>query len=75
MTERKKASKQVHYSALLFSSDTKPKPNSPTQQKPKTRRRRNFFKKNHATAKTSAARARDRDENLVATIAHSRQHA
>jgi hypothetical protein len=73
MTERKKASKCTS-SALLFSSGPKPKPNSPTQQKAKTRRRRKFFKKlrNH---KTSAARARDRNENLAATIAHSRQLA
>jgi hypothetical protein len=39
----------VHFSALLFSSGTTPKPNSPTRQKPKTRRRKN--KKHHATAK------------------------
>jgi hypothetical protein len=51
MTERKKASKQVHLKqALLFSSGTKPKPNSPTRQKPKTGRRRKN-EKHHATAK------------------------
>jgi hypothetical protein len=74
MTERKKASNQVHFSALLFSSGTKPEPNSPTRQKPKTRRRRKN-KKAPRNRKTLAARVRDRNENLAATIAHSRQPA
>jgi hypothetical protein len=65
----------VHFSALLFSSDTKPKPNSTTQQKPKARRRKIFFEKTTQPQNLGSARARDRDENLAATIAHSRQPA